>query len=381
MLDTSKKICLGHFYCIGTNGVRMIKAINDLSKNNINFSSVSKSKKPETAHDESEILPNTLKTRIAQKYQKTANAFLEYPVKGLKGDVNSDFYEFLSMGIIPYLAGSAMFMTVFNVVNKHLHAKQNLTGKKMGLGVVLYGLGKTMTGDLVTRPVHWNTGVDVELPYQNVIYPLPKEAGDKATIMPQYQQQKVFDSKEFFRKDLIQKHPDYGVAYYDKIAKKLGLGENLNDSVTETTPIIQSIISTTKVAKSLSTYAWAGVGVALAMQDSWKDFFDTISNRRQHIKKPNESILHSFGAKLKNTTLNTIDISKSFVKSFGKSCKNLWTGSPKSSGFKKHAGKSFILGATALTIATTLNVIYRAKNMGKLANKEIIDSNKESTVI
>ncbi len=347
------------------------------------FSFRTKSEKKSKA-EESRILPNNLSTRVKQKYDKTLSAVTEYPVKGLKGDVNSDFYEFLSMGIIPYVTGSAMFMGLFNI-GKHLSPHSKIfagdKGKKMALGVLLYGLFKTISNDFVTRPVAWATGVDIELPYTNVYYPLPTEAGGAADIYPQHQQRKVYDSREFFRKDLLAKDPNYGVAYYDKIAKKLGLGENLNDSVTETTPIIQSIISTTKTAKSLSSYAWAGVGVGLALQDSWTDLFTAISKRKKHISVPNEGFMTKIGSRLKNFGKNLVDISQTFGKTFIKASKSLWTGKQGTEGFMKHAGMAWILFTAALTIGSVVNVISRAKHMGKLANKDLIDRNQESTVI
>ncbi len=348
-----------------------------LSDNNVDF----KAKQKKEIDEESKILPNTLQTRVRQKFHKTSNAFLEYPIKGLKGDVNSDFYEFLSMGIIPYLVGSGMFMGLFNIVKK-LNPKSQLlasfNGNKMALGVVLYGLFKTISNDFVTRPVYLGTGVDIELPVQHISYPLPKEAGENATIIPQIQQRKVYDSREFFRKDLIQK--DIGIKYYDNIAKKIGLGEDLNDSVTETTPIIQSIISTTKTAKSLSSYAWAALGVGMAAQDCWGDFFDSISNRKRHIAKPNESFMTKVGSRLKNAGTNLVDISKTFGSSFVKSAKSLWAGKEEY-GVLKHAGKTWILATIALTAGSVANVIYKARHMGKLANKDLMDKNEESTVI
>lgn len=359
----------------------MIKAIN-LANRSINFTSNQEKKDDGNT---SKILPNTLETRLRQKFDKTASAFTEYPKKGLLGDVNSDFYEFLSMGIIPYLVGSGMFMGVFNLVNNHLMPDSKKfaanSGKKMALGVVLYGIAKTLANDLVTRPVYWSTGVDIELPYRNVSYPLPTEPGENANIYPMRQHRKVYDSREFFRKDLIASDPEYGVKYYDKIAEKIGLGKNLNDSVTETTPIIQSIISTTKVAKSLCSYAWAGVGVGLALQNSWTDFFDTISNRKKHVPKEGEGLLNKIGSRMKNAGSNFINISKSFGKSFGRACKSLWTGEAGTKGYMKHAGKAWILFSTALTAGSVANVIYKAKTMGKLANKDIIQKDKESMVI
>ena len=357
----------------------MIRPIK-LAENNLRFGA--KPEKKESGEAESRILPNTLKTRVEQKFQKTSNAILQYPVKGLRGDVNSDFYEFLSMGIVPYLVGSGMFMGLFNML-KDLNPKSqkiaSLNGNKMALGVVLYGLMKTLSNDLVTRPVYWGIGIDIELPIEHVYYPLPKEAGEAANIIPQIQQRKVYDSREFFRKDLIQK--DYGIDYYNKIAKKIGLGEDLNDSVTETTPIIQSVVSTTKTAKSLSSYAWAGVGVGLAVQNSWSNFFDAIANRKRHVAKPNEGLATKFGSRMKNAGENFVNISKTFGKSFAQACKTLWTGEAGKSGFMKHAGKAWLLFTAALTIGSTANVIHKAKHMGKLANKDIMDKSKESTVI
>jgi len=357
----------------------MIKEVR-LSENKINFKENPVTKKADKG-DESVILPNTLNTRIWQKYDKTLNAMTEYPAKGLKGDVNSDFYEFLSMGIVPYLIGSGMFMAMFNLLHKHLTPKASLTGKKMGLGVVLYGIGKTLSNDLVTRPVAISTGVDIELPYRNIYCTLPTKPGAEADIDHKHQQRKVYDSIEFFRKDLIQKDPAYGKAYYDKIAHKLGLGDNNNDSVTEVTPIIQSIVASTKTAKSLSSYAWAGLGVCVAAQNCWQDFFKAVSDRNKYIAKPNEGFFSKVGGKLVNTLKNAISLSKTFGKTFFKACKTLWTGEDIKGNIRKHAGKAGILLTAALTIGTTWNVIHRAKQMGKLANKDLIDKNQESTVM
>lgn len=351
-----------------------------LSDSAINFKQNGITSKPDKG-DESEIVPNTLKTRVLQKFDKTSSAIIEYPAKGLKGDVNSDFYEFLSMGIIPYLVGSAMFMTMFNLLNKHLTPKASLRGKQMGLGVVLYGIGKTLSNDLVTRPVAHFTGVDVELPYRNIYCTLPTKPGAEADIDHKHQQRKVYDSIEFFRKDLIAKHPDYGVPYYDKIAKKLGMGENLNDSVTETTPIIQSIVASTKTAKSLSSYCWAAVGVGLAAQNCWADFFKAFSDRQKYMPKKNEGFLSKACGKIVNTGKNTWNLTKTFGKTFGKACQTFWTGEAGTKGIRKHAGKAWLLFTAGLTAVTTYNVIHRAKQMGKLANKDLIDRNQESTVI
>lgn len=340
----------------------MIKAI-DVSQKNIRFRASAEKEKQD---NETRILPNTMKTRVRQGFQKTSSAFLDYPVKGLQGDINSNFYEFLTMGIVPYLAGSAVFMLGFNAVNGLLKPAAQKTGKKMALGVVLYGIAKTLSKGLVTKPVKMATGIDTEMPYENIVYPLPKEAGAQANIEVQHQQRKVYDSKEFFRKDLLDRE------YFDKIGKKLGLGEDLNDSITETTPIIQNVVATSNLAKSIASYSWAGVGIGLAVQDTWGDFFDSISNRTK---------AKGFTNKVKAFGENTVNIGKNFCKSLGKSCKELWNGKPGTTGFMKHAGKAYVMFAALLTMALTGNTILRAKNMAKNTNTNTIDPNKESTVI
>ena len=50
---------------------------------------------------------------------KFTNAITLYPAKGLKGNRNANFYEFLTMGQVPYLIGSGMLMSIFNSANKH----------------------------------------------------------------------------------------------------------------------------------------------------------------------------------------------------------------------------------------------------------------------
>ena len=139
----------------------MIKSI-DFETKTLKFAA--KPKKDKRAKAETRILPNNISTRVGQEFQKTSSAFIDYPTKGLQGDINSNFYEFLTMGIVPYLAGSAMFMAVFNCVRKFLAAKGHQIsaskGYKMGLGVIFYGLFKTLSKNFVTTPVKIATGVD-----------------------------------------------------------------------------------------------------------------------------------------------------------------------------------------------------------------------------
>ena len=237
----------------------------------------------------------------------------------------------------------------------------------------MYGLFKNISKNLLTKPVKAATGVNINKPYENIVYQMPKGANDKADLEVLHQHRSVFDSKEFYRKDLLDKE------YFENVAKKLKLGTDLNDPVSETSPIIQNIISTTKTATSLASYCFAGLGVAIAAQDSWMDFFNSFPNRSKFVKNKDAGFVKNVGNYLKNAGKNTLDITKTFFKSFGKSFKELWKGKPGTKGYMKHAGKAFVaftaLGSTYLTA----NAIIRAKNMAKNKNKMTIDKSKEVT--
>jgi hypothetical protein len=234
---------------------------------------------------------------------------------------------------------------------------------------------KRISQSFVTKPVKAATGVDTEMPYEYIVYALPTEAGANADIDVKYQHRKIFDSKEFYRKDLLKKD------YFDSVAAKLGLGTNLNDSESEVSPIIQNIVSTTTTAKRLSSYGWAAVGVGLAVQDCWKDFFNAVSNRQKFVKNNDAGFLKNLSGRLVNTGKNTLKISASFIKTFFKSIGQMWKGKENYGGFMKHSGKLLILLAALATTVLTSNVIARAKTMAKNNNKETIDRTKDTTVI
>ena len=208
-----------------------------------------------------ELKPNTLKNRIMSAYQKTTSAFTEYPAKGLTGSSKSNFYEFLSMGIVPYLVGSATLMAVFNGMSKHFvdHAAVKAAksvGNKMALGVVFYGVAKSLSKTLISTPVKWATGIDTEMAYERTL-----TTDENSPIqIHEVEQHKVMESHDFPRYDMMygekmqdkDGNPLPHNYLFDKIAKKNGLGENLPAADTEVKPIIKDVISRSKKAKSIS---------------------------------------------------------------------------------------------------------------------------------
>ena len=328
-----------------------------LPVNSITFSANDKDKKSlEYTHDT--LLKNNLATRMRIGVDKVTNAFTVYPAKGMKGSKNANFYEFLTMGTVPYLLGSGTLMMMFNGTSKHYAPFQRVmsreTGNKLAMGVLFYGIMKSVSKSFVSEPVKMLTGVDTERPYAKVIYELPEDIND--TDIMSIEHHKVFESVEFPRWDLLYGDEAKGEKRnyrYDKIAKKLGLGSNLNDSDQEVKPKIKNIVVKSNLAKNISSYLWAAVGVGLAFQEPWEKYFQVMTFKFWKGKQ--------FGKSL-----------KSFGKSFVESAKSLWTG--KGKGVEKHAGKMLVGIAALSTILGVINSVTGIKKPAKAS--EIVKKNE-----
>ena len=341
----------------------MILPINNI-KNSINFSADSNPKDKKTLeYDHDTLLPNNIYTYTRIGMDKLTNAFTLYPAKGLKGSKNANFYEFLTMGTVPYLIGSAGLMAVFNFANKFFSPfdkfQASKIGQKMALGVLFYGVAKSLSKQLISRPVNMLTGVDTDQPYAKVIYELPDNINDTDITSIEYH--KVFESVEFPRWDLLYGDEAKGQKRnfrYDKIAKKLNMGENLNDSDQETKPRIKEIIVKSNVAKSISSYMWAATGVALAFQKPWEDYFNAMTFK---FWKPQEFLksLKVFGA------------------SFVKSAKDLYKG--EGTGIAKHAGKILLGAAVLSSVLGVINTVAGSKQTPK-SKSDIIKPDEKHVV-
>ncbi|MDR1327733.1 MAG: hypothetical protein LBJ74_04935 [Heliobacteriaceae bacterium] len=314
----------------------MVLPVNNI--NSVNFTADKRGEKKSVyAHDR--LLKNNFPTRARIAIDKVSSAFTIYPAKGLKGSKNSNFYEFLTLGIVPYVAGSLTLMGVFNAANKHFPPADRRTasmlGKKLAAGVLFYGLFKGLSKTLVTAPVHALTGVDTEVPYAKVNYELPDHINDTDITSIEYH--KVFESVDFPRWDLLYsgKPGQAPNAYYDKVAKKLGMGDNLKDSDQEVKPRIREIVTRTNIAKSISSYLWAAVGVALAFQTPWEKYFNIMT-----LKFKNGAFKNSM---------------RVFGQSFKNSAKTLYTGADSELG--KHTGKVLLFLAAASTVLGVLNAV------------------------
>lgn len=336
---------------------------NEINNRNISFTaSNQQEKKLDYSHDT--LLKNNFSTRTRIGYDKFTNALTIYPTKGITGNKNSNFYEFLTMGAIPYLAGSAMFMGVFNLANKYYShfdkSKAGVVGKKLALGVVFYGLAKNISKSFITTPVKHLTGVDTELPYAKVNYELPDDVNDTDVVSIEYH--KVFESIEFPRWDLLYGDDRKGEArnqYYDKVAKKLGLGEDLNDSDQDVKPLIREIVVKSNMAKTISSYLWAATAVGFAMQKPWEGFMDKATWKFWK-KDAFKDTCNSFGKAAKESA-------KAFYKGEGH-------------GLSKYGGKVMLGISSLATILGVANVMNYSKKPDILDASHVINPSERYEV-
>lgn len=312
------------------------------------------------------LVDNTARNRMAIWWDKFTNAITMYPARGLKGSKNSNFYEFLTMGMVPYLTGSVMLMSVFNSANKFFEHRDKLNasklGNKMALGVLFYGLAKTFSKSFVTAPVRWFTGVDTEAPYAKLCYKLPESKND--TDIPSLEYHKVYESLEFPYWDLNYGHESKGQvrnAYYDKVARKLGLGTHLRDSDQEAKPRIKEIAVKTNLAKTFSSYLWAAVGVGFALQKPWEDYFKVATLK---FWKPKQFF----------KSLDTL------CTSFGNSINTFVKGPENAKGLAKYSGAGLLGLAAASTLIGIVNALTSSNKPSKLDSADIIEKNRKYVV-
>ena len=265
---------------------------------------------------------------------------------------------------IPYRRLGLAGRVTYNYANKYFapfaRQKAGPLGKKMALGVIFYGLAKEYSKNLVTTPVHWLTGVDTNLPYAKVNYELPDDIYDTDITSIEYH--KVFESVEFPRWDLLYKDSASGKprnAYYDKVAKKLGLGTNLKDSDQEVKPRIKEIVVKTNLAQNISSYLWAATGVALAFQKPWEEFFNVATLKFWQKDKFKQTV-------------------SAFFKSLLNSMESFYYG--EGSKHSKYMGRGLLFAALGSSFLGVINVMSSSQKPSKLDSADIIEKERKYVV-
>lgn len=304
---------------------------------------------------------------------KIANDIFVYSRKGLKGSVNSNFYEFLSLGIVPYVIGSGTLIALFNVANKVFNKQDkaiaNFKGIQMAAGVVLYGVGKWLGGKMINKGVQAHTGIDMDMAYKKTIRELPENSRRKGATRVEFH--KVFESTDFPRWDLINKQGEQNnnrYEYYDKIAKKMNYKEKLNSPDQTVQPKIKETVTKATAAKSISSYLWAALGVVIAAQSPFGNLLDFGGN----LTLTKGEKFKAFPGKLANA------FKKSVVNLYKGVVTDSATGTSKISKSAGIFGKTLIFAAIGSTVLGILNANRGFKEGNKHKNSKI-DFKKDVT--
>ena len=343
-----------------------------------------------------EMSKNPVSTSLKIGTTKLKNAFIDYPIKGFKGSKNSNFYQFLQMGMVPYILGSGAMMAVFNAARIFFDTpaakSASKLGNKMALGVVGYGIMKNLSKKFIELPVKHLRGIDVNIPYDKIVHELPEKGNENNLVKHEYH--KAFESVDFPRWDLFYDNKFYGDernSYYKKVSKKFGYQpEELDHSDQKMKSKIRETVVKTRAFTTLSSYFWAASAVGVAMQDAWTNMkfnpVQRIRNLKDHIKikqvQPRDFFVVDFAKKLGKSFGEFIGVD------FGRIVKNVKSKQPITKGLEKAtktqiAGRALFGTALGLTILGNLFALHdfsKDKGSKTQASTSLIDDSREKVV-
>ena len=310
-------------------------------------------KKEKYYKNESHIPEQTLLTGVKAEAHKLYNDVFTYFPKGFAGSKNSDFYEYLALGKIPNLIGSATLIALPIAANRFFNAKDakfaGINGKQAAAGVILYAACKWAYQKLSRTLIHASTGIDLDMRYTKKVNELPEPGQDKGLVRTQYPG--VYDSVQFYRSDLLTKDAElnHNNAFYhdDKITQKAGFKDKLHAPNQTASDKIRKVKARATALENIGKYIVAATGVALGFQKSFKNI---------NMKSP---IISTFNA-LKDGAVE------------------LWKGVDKNI-LTKHAGKALIIASGITTFLTWLIPTLGFKHKQNTI-KTKVNTNKEYEV-
>jgi len=342
-------------------GVKM-QQVNSIKVSNFpekGYFSSKEEKKDRFYLNESHIYKQGPLAGIKATAHKLENDILTYFPKGFSGSKNSDFYEYLSLGMVPYLIGSFMmyklrFPDIF--LKSADRTMAGIEANKFGAGILLYGIGKLLSKKIAHSLIHASTGVNLDMKYINRVNELPEPGQDRGLQRKQYPG--VFDSVTFYRCDLLDKdselNHDDTYWYYDKVAKKAGYKNRLNNPNQEIGPKLKQLKARTTALENISKYIVAATGVALGAQKSIGDIrFSKVLTKTKGF---------DIGALIGNA--------KGLANGLKGACRELWNGSDVNT-FTKNYGKALVIASGVSMLLTWLIPTIGFKTQHNTMNSKV----------
>lgn len=169
--------------------------------------------------------------------------------RGVLGDSDYSFGDFLMLGKVPYYLGGATLAAIF------ASGRHRLSMARQGPAIVMYYLAVAGTNKLIDLVVKQQTGVDLGLKYRSAL----------GEIKP------VFGDPTFSRYDLV------GEERYRHMADKLGLPQDMTDMDDEVQGVIAEMLPRVRLAKAFLGNTIAAVAAGyLARTDAWIKVFEPI---------------------------------------------------------------------------------------------------------
>lgn len=326
---------------------------------NVNFSANRKNNKDKTPDYSS--FPSIAQDKNRAKFN-TAKNIPSYVARGLKGDPNFNFYEFMQITKIPYfLGGPGLVVTILagkNLLDMRANKAAKFNAKGMALGCALYYIMTAIAKKCVDIPVRVARGVDLNQTYTNVV--ISKAENSAGQGRQKLEHHNIYESSKFVRWDLLYnkdgKTPREINSNYNKISKKMGMSDSINDSDSAVKPLIMKLIKESRAWKYIISVFAVMLGVGLGNQQSLKEEFCTglFNDIKQNIVKFPKNI------KLPKFKNITGAISTKVYKPLKSSVISLWKGS-ENTMLSKSMGKFAIIGFFASVLAANIS-IFRSTN-------------------
>ncbi len=313
------------------------------------------------------ILDPTIKNKTKAKIN-TIKSLPSYIERGINGDPNANFYEFMQISRIPYfLGGPGLVATILagkNLFDIKANKAAGFNAKGMALGCALYYIMSAVAKKCVDIPVKVFRGVDLNHPYIDVVSNKTEDSSGKCK--QRFEQHNVFESSKFIRWDLLynkhSKDPREINSNYNKIAEKMGMPEDVNDSDSTVRPLIMSLIKQSRAWKYIIGAFAVMLGVGLGNQQAMKEEFCTgsLRNLKQNMTNLPESI-----KKLKPSNFKNILASANtkIIRPVKNSFISLWKGT-KWSTSSKITGKIAIIGFLGSILAANVSIMKSTNKKG-----------------
>ncbi len=323
--------------------------------------------KEEKKEPASKILESDPLTKFNVELKKTAK-LPEYAYRGLKGDPDANFYEYLSISKIPYFIGGPMLAAVFafGMTRNNLQARKSaaIRTKQIAVGVVLYYLGVELAKKAIDVPVKIFRGVDLNQPYENVVNcRTNSKSGDSPKKIEHH---KVTESVDFTRWDLMRgdetenngKHIN---KRFDELAKKFGIDKDIQESDDTLKGSIKKLIISASAFKYMLAAPFVAMGVALAAQNDTKgnSIWGNIGNGfAENVKN-----IFNFKSGLKfkqRTTIAKEIIKGNLTNPMKESFKALWG----SKGHSNKIGRAIILTSIIAPVLANIRILQLTSEKG-----------------